>query len=258
MGQKASYDPLSRFTDRAELYARCRPSYPDSALEFVVMRCELLPGASIADIGSGTGIASRQMARRGFQIIGIEPNERMRGFAEAESVPEEFPQPRYRGGTAEATGLADSSVDAVLCAQAFHWFKPDAALAEFHRILKPGRWVALLWNERDESDAFTAAYGDALRCAPDTAAIEASRANAGDALLRSPIFDAAERIIFKHSQALDEDGVLGRVFSTSYAPKEPAAVEKLRTALREAVRRHERNGQVTMCYDTLVYVARRS
>lgn len=257
MGNDSTYNPLGRFTDRADLYARFRPDYPDAALDFVIKRGQLEPGCVIADIGSGTGIASRQLARRGIRVIGIEPNDRMRAYAIAESAPADCPQPEYRTGKAEATGLESGSVDAVICAQSFHWFQPEAALQEFHRILKPGGWVDLLWNERDETNPFTAEYGAALRLAPDTAAIEASRASAGDALLQNPLFISGERVVFQHAQTLTEDAMLGRVFSTSYAPREPKAAEALAASLRDAFHRHERDGHVVMAYDTLVYVAQR-
>ena len=179
----------------------------------------------IADVGTGTGRLARYFLEEGNIVLGIEPNAEMRAAAAATSVPPDCPQPIYQDGRAEATGLADQSVDAVLAAQAFHWFEPEAALREFHRILKPEGWVALLWNERDESDPFTAAYGVVIRTAPAAAAIEAPRGRAGEPLLHNPLFQDAERVVFRNEQSLDEDGVLGRAFSASYAPREPAAVE---------------------------------
>ncbi len=105
-------------------------------------------------------------------MIGIEPNAEMRATASATSPgPGERPV-TYRDGRAESTGLPAAVADLVLAAQAFHWFEPDAALREFHRILKPDGWAALMWNERDEQDPFTAAYGAVIRTGRDTAAIE--------------------------------------------------------------------------------------
>ncbi len=114
-----------------------------------------------------------------------------------------------------------------------------------------------MWNERDEGDAFTAAYGDVLRTWPDTASVEGGRGRAGYALLESPLFEAGVRETFVSGQELDEEGVLGRALSASYAPREPAAVEALTRGLRAAFAAHQRGGKVTMRYETALFLARR-
>ena len=60
------------------------------------------------------------------------------------------------GGDSRAVPVAAGTMDAVVAAQAFHWFDPVAALAEIARVLRPGGWLALIWNERDESDPMVA------------------------------------------------------------------------------------------------------
>jgi SAM-dependent methyltransferase len=250
-------DPTGRFSGLADLYARCRPTYPDEALDTIVTRCGLGPGSLLVDVGCGTGISARLLAARGVPVRGIEPNAEMRARAEATVPPPGSPAPQYSEGRAEATGLPDATADAVLAAQAFHWFEPAAALGEFHRILKPDGWVALMWNERDETDAFTADYGAAFRSVAGAAALEASRARAGEALLDSPLFQDARRVSFAHGQELDEEGVLGRAFSASYAPKGPAEAERFAAELRAVFARHQRGGWVVMRYQTTVYLGRR-
>src|SRR5262249_49710166 len=158
---------------------------------------------------------------------------------------------------AEATGLSDVYCDCVLAAQAFHWFEADVTLPEFRRIVRPGGWVVLLWNERDETDAFTAAYGTVIRSAPDAAAVEGPRGKAGNVLLTSPLFQEAGRASFGHEQVLDEEGVLGRAFSASYAPREPEQAQAFATALRDVFRRFQEAGQVRLKYVTTVTLARR-
>jgi SAM-dependent methyltransferase len=257
MSELSQYNPTGRFTGLANLYARCRPGYPPEALDFIMTHCGLGRGSLLVDVGSGTGISARLFAWRGISVLGIEPNGEMRTRAEAESLPPHLPAPVYQEGRAEATNLPDTTADAVLAAQAFHWFEPEPALREFHRILKPNGWVVLLWNERDESDVFTAAYGAAVRATPDAAAVEVPRGQAGEPLLTSPLFQDARRVVFHYQQELDEEGVLGRAFSASYAPRDPAVADAFAAELRRIFARFQQAGKVALHYETAVYVGLR-
>jgi SAM-dependent methyltransferase len=257
MDELSRHDPTGRFTGLAETYARHRPSYPPAAVDFIVARCGLGPTSVLVDVGCGTGISSRLFAARGVPVVGVEPNDEMRGRAEAEPAPPGAPAPRYRKGTAEATGLPDAAAGAVLAAQAFHWFDAPAAFREFRRVLRPGGWVALVWNERDGSDPFTAAYGRVIRSAPGAAAVEVPRGRAGEALLHAPLFADAQVRSFPNEQELDEEGVLGRAFSASYAPREPASSEAFAAALRRVFAEYQRGGRVRLRYVTTAYSARR-
>lgn len=254
MSDLSGANPTGRFTGLAEVYARCRPDYPSAAVDFILAHCGLSPGSRLVDIGCGTGISARLFARRGLDVIGIEPNADMRRLAEAES---DLPAPVYREGRAEATGLPDACVDAVLAAQAFHWFEPEPALREFHRVLKPGGWAILLWNERDNSDPFTAAYGNVVRSAPEAANVEVPRGRAGEPLLHSPLFENGRRDLFPHHQEVDREGLLGRAFSASYAPREPARAERFAADLEAVFARFQCAGKVMIRYETAVYTARR-
>jgi SAM-dependent methyltransferase len=245
-------DPTRRFTGLADTYARNRPDYPAAAVEHIIQHCGLGGDALLVDVGCGTGISTRLFAARGVQVIGIEPNDDMLARAEA------APGVRYRKGTAEATGLDDGCAAAVLAAQAFHWFDAPAALREFHRVLRPGGWAALVWNERDERDPFTAAYGAVVRTGPDAAAVEGPRLRAGSVLLNTPLFVEAHKVTFGHEQPVDEGGLLGRAFSASYAPREPAAVEVFAARLRDVFARFQRDGRAVLRYETSVYLGRRS
>src|SRR5437879_9326158 len=136
----------SRFSDRVENYVRYRPGYPPQALETLKAECGLSADYVIADIASGTGIWTRLLLENGNRVFGVEPNAEMRtagerllaGFSRFTSIK----------GTAESTTLPDRSVDLVTAAQAAHWFDRPRARREFLRILKPGGWLVLLWNER--------------------------------------------------------------------------------------------------------------
>lgn len=249
-------DPLRRFTSRAANYERCRPDYPAEAVDWLVSRCQLTATSLVVDTGSGTGISTRQIASRGVRVIGIEPNDAMRTRAAAMEQPAGCAELVYLPGRAEATGLDAGVADLVLSAQAFHWFVPDTALAEFHRILRPHGWVCLMWYELDESDPATAAYAAVIRTAPDALHMESSRKNAGAALARSNRFADYEKRCFHHEQTLDREGLLGRAFSVSYAPKSTDEIAPWTAALHGVFDRHQSSGKITLRYETTLHLAR--
>lgn len=246
--------PSERFSSRVDDYARYRPSYPQPALDLLRQRCGLTPGAAVADLGSGTGILTGQLLECGAEVFAVEPNERMRAAAEAQLSH----QPRFHSvaGSAEATTLASGSVDLLVAGQAFHWFDPQRARLEALRVLRPGAWGALLWNERPpEATPFLADYEALLkRYAPEYTRITASRANPGT--MREFLGAALEVGTFVNQQVLDFEGLRGRLMSSSYAP-EPGSpdYEPMIGILREVFARHERDGCITMPYSTLVYFA---
>jgi SAM-dependent methyltransferase len=254
MSDAAQLNPTGRFSGLADVYAKHRPDYPAAAVEHIIRQCGLTGDALLVDVGCGTGISTRQIAAHGLQVIGVEPNDAMRVRAEAEPGPATI---RYVKGTAEATGLPDGCATAVVAAQAFHWFDAPKTLKEFHRLLRPGGWVALMWNERDECDLCTGAYGAVMRTGPDAAAVEGPRRGAGEALLHNPLYTDTHKVVFHHQQPLDEQGLLGRAFSASYAPREPQAAAVFADRLRMVFAHYQRDGKVVLRYETSVYYGRR-
>ncbi|HLW65721.1 MAG TPA: class I SAM-dependent methyltransferase [Gemmataceae bacterium] len=257
MFDPTSTDTVGRFDGLAGLYDRFRPDYPEAAIDYLLARCQLQPGCRLVDVGCGTGISSRRLAACGLQVIGIEPNDQMRRQAQSIAVSSGAPAPEYRSGTAEATGLADDCADAVVAAQAFHWFQVEPALREFLRVLKPGGWLALIWNERDRRDPFTKEFGQILQQHSLSAHADEPQSDYGEHLLLCSHYTDRERVAFSHSQKLDFDGLLGRSFSISFSPRDPKERERMTQALHELFERFENGGMVTMQYLTVVYTGRK-
>jgi SAM-dependent methyltransferase len=245
------FNPVGRFSDRAADYVKYRPGYPAAAIDAILDG--LGPPASLiaADIGAGTGISARLLASRGVRVIAIEPGDDMRGAAQPHA------DVTWVGARAESTGLSPASLDLIVCAQSFHWFKADDALCEFARILKPGGRLALVWNRRSTRDPLTAAFRQAILDAGGESPAERMEFDP-QVILASRVFTAADRLVFANTQRLDAGGLAGRARSASYVPKVGAAADTLIETLTDLHRRFaDADGFVTLVYDTEVFRARR-
>jgi SAM-dependent methyltransferase len=134
------------FSREAHAYERGRPEYPAAVESWLTRGLAIGPGACVVDLGAGTGKFTRLLAATGAEVTAVEPIEAMRA-----QLGERLPKVRALAGVAEAIPLPAGSVDVLVCAQAFHWFATSSALAEMHRVLKPGGRLGLVWNVRDES-----------------------------------------------------------------------------------------------------------
>ena len=249
--------PETRFTDRVADYERGRPGYPDAAVEAVVALAKLTPGATIADLGAGTGMSSAPFLARGFRVLGVEPNAAMRSAAARRFAGEE----RFVAvaGSAEVTGLPDAAADLALAAQAFHWFDAAAVRAELRRVLRPPRPVALLWNARRAGGTPFLAEYEELLSEFGTDYREVGHRGVGPERLASFFAGDFATRRFEHAQRLDAAGLSARLLSSSYvpAPGQPRH-DAMLARLEEIRRRHADppDGRVAIVYDCELFVGR--
>jgi SAM-dependent methyltransferase len=251
MSRYVPEDTVARFNDRADDYVKYRPSYPAAAIDAILDGLGAPERLVAADVGAGTGISARLLGDRGARVIAVEPGEVMRGAA--------APHPRVEwvSATAQATGVADASVDLVLCAQSFHWFHTREAVAEFARILKPGGRLAIMWNRRSTADPLTAAYRQAILDAGGEVPAERMPFEPG-IISADGLFTPVQRHAWPNTQRLDRAGLIGRAHSASYVPKSGEAGQQLLNRLHELYASYaDAAGFVTLVYETEVFLSSR-
>lgn len=243
----------TRFSNRVSYYVKYRPSYPVEIVEFVGQQLGLSPNSVIADIGSGTGILSELFLKNGNPVYGIEPNPEMRQAAE--SLLEQYPNFTSINGSAEITTLENHSIDFIVAGQAFHWFDRVKSRQEFQRILKPGAWVILIWNDRQtETTAFLQGFEAFLR-EYSTDYEQVNHKNVDEDALKQ-FYDSHhyQDKIFPNQQVFDYQGLVGRVLSSSYIPLDnDSRYQQMLNALSSLFMAHQDNNQVSFIYDTRLF-----
>jgi SAM-dependent methyltransferase len=243
-------EPTERFSSRVENYARFRPSYPREVISVLEEECGLTANTVVADIASGTGLFTRMLLEHGNPVFGVEPNADMRRAGEEFLA--EFRKFGSVEGTAERTTLPDHSVDLITSAQAAHWFDRDQAIQEFDRILKPGGYLVLLWNDRRiEGSALGTDYEQmVIRYGTDYAEVHRRDQASGDFF--GPL-GRGKRVLGNH-QDLDFDALAGRLLSSSYVPHEgEVGHAPMLAELRRIFDIHQHSGRVRMEYDTKIF-----
>ena len=204
------------FGAEAAAYERGRPSYPPEAIDW------LLPDGArrVLDLGAGTGKLTTRLAERGLDVVAVDPVPEM-----LELLTRSLPDTPALLGTAEEIPLPDDSVDAVLVAQAWHWFDPERAIQEVTRVLRPGGRLGLVWNNRDERLGWVKELGRVIghEADPFSQTVE----------LPAPFTDVARHQV-EWTSYLTPQALIDLVASRSYCITSP---ENVRTRTLEQVRR---------------------
>lgn len=210
----------NKFDGMGKVYSRFRPNYPQAFIDCLFGNVGVSKNSVIADIGSGTGILTKQLLERGNTVYAVEPNADMRAVAESDLS--EFENFISISGTAENTTLPESSIDFITVAQAFHWFDRKAFKDECRRILKPNGKVILVWNSRDEKSEIVAANDEInRRYCPDYKGFSGGIHTAAATADFSDFFTGDyEAIEFENPLPFSERDFIGRNLSSSYALKE--------------------------------------
>ena len=253
MGDRRLHDLAVRgFGSSGERYEQGRPDYPPAGVALLVAHLGIGPGTTVADVGAGTGKLTRALVASGASVIAVEPLADMR-----DRIPATAPRAVPFDGTAEAMALRDGSIDAITVAQAFHWFDGPRALAEFHRVLRPGGRLGLIWNERDRDTAWVAAF-DRIIDAVDPERPDHALGRWRPAFTGTRLFTPLEHETVPYAQVHSlPDGLVGRMATvSSVAALGAEAQERVFEQVRELVRTHPMlagRSEITLPYRTHLY-----
>ncbi|BAV05508.1 Methyltransferase domain-containing protein [Filimonas lacunae] len=250
MVEEITYNSISRFSNRAENYMKYRPGYPEALVPFLETRFALPESASVADIGSGTGLFGELLLKKGYAVTGVEPNVEMAEAAEAKlSKYSAFTSLRNR---AEETALPAQSQDLITVAQAFHWLDPIATKEEFRRILKPGGHVVLAWNIPQVDTPFMTRY---LQLKDEYKGEEKMPEKINEYAISDFFLPGGfETAIFPNTQTLDFEGLKGQLLSSSYIPLpgHPSYQQMINSLIQLFIACNE-SGFVHMKFNTVLY-----
>jgi SAM-dependent methyltransferase len=243
------------FAREAQAYARGRPEYPAAIEHWLRTELQLDETRTVVDLGAGTGKFTLRLLTTGANIIAVEPVPEM-----LTQLTRVVPTVAARSGTAEQIPLNDGAADAVVCAQSFHWFASPAALREIHRVLRPGGYLGLVWNLRDESVDWVAAMTDIMT--PYEGDAPRYRSGEWRKLFPAPGFGPLREKHFSYDHRGDPELVIvDRVLSVSFIaalprPQQHVVTAKLHDliATTPALHGHE---EVIVPYETVAFSCER-
>jgi SAM-dependent methyltransferase len=240
------------FEAAVERYERGRPSYPDDAVSFLVRAVGIGRGRDVVELGAGTGKFTELIAATGARIVAVEPVAGMR-----ESLVRACPSVEVMDGTAEQIPLPDGSADAVVVAQAFHWFAGELALPEIDRVLRPQGALGLIWNVRDEASDWSERLTEIFDRFSGEGDPRYHHMRWREAFEATDRFGPLHHQVAYHVHQVTPDEFLDRVLSVSYVASAPEAdrerVAAEVTALLESDPELRGRDRIIMPYRTDVY-----
>lgn len=245
-----------KFSGKATHYDYARPAYAESLLNTLYSDYGFSPQSVIADIGSGTGIFTEQLLKRGNKVYGVEPNtdmrkageERLKGYQNFVSV----------NGDAANTKLLNTSIDIITVAQALHWFPLEEFSKECKRILKPNGQVVIVYNQRcndfinKDVDAVVARYCDIRNASTGAAYIELKRKRINE-LYNGKFIEICK----SNSLLMDKNKFLSYWLSRSYAPREGDVNYKLFVNdIVSVFDKYAKDGLITLKQESMAYIGK--
>jgi SAM-dependent methyltransferase len=256
MGSEIHEAAARGFAQATEAYEQGRPTYPPKAAERLERELHLRPGRVVLDLAAGTGKLTALLVGTGATVVAVEPVAEMRA-----AIERALPRVPVHAGTAEAIPLGAEAVDAVTVGQAFHWFRADEALAEIHRVLRPGGGLGLAWNVRDESVPWVARLTEIME--PRRGDTPTHRTGAWrEAFERTTLFGPLSHAEVRHVHRLTPEAVVARVSSVSFVavlpePDRRRLLGEVRELLATDPKTRDR-AEVELPYRTDVYWAKRA
>ena len=246
-------EPTERFSDRAAVYTRGRPTYPEAIVAHLRAASALPADGVVVDIGVGTGLSAEPFLRAGHSVIGVEPNAAMRAVGDERLA--HYGRYLSVNGRAEETTLEAHCAHLVVAGQAFHWFDPARAGAETRRVLVPGGWGALIWNDRPATGTpFLEGYEALLKEYGIDYEKVAHRHVDEDAINRYFAPTRPQLAYFDNPRALTREELAALVGSASYMPPpgHPRHAE-MSSTLNQLFDTHAVAGRVEMRYRTRMH-----
>lgn len=237
-----------KFTGKADLYDRYRPSYPKELIDWLY---EKTKAKTVADIGAGTGKFTKCLTAKPWKITAVEPNDDMRSKLSIEGI-------EVINGTAENTGLPDNGVDLVTTAQAFHWFDKDKFKAECRRILTSQGSLAVIYNESRGCE-FVEERNEVFKkyCGACRASDKGGSKESFDNLIKNGYFSCLDTFSACNDSQVDVDAFIGRELSSSYAIKEDNPLfPKFTEELEKLFQKYQNGGIVTVKYTATCYLGK--
>ncbi len=246
-------DNTKKFTGKAEFYTQGRPRYPKEFIDYLYGEAGFTAESIVADIGSGTGIFTREILERGSLVYAVEPNADMRAVAEADLSG--FTNYRSVNAAAESTGLPDASVNFITVAQAAHWFDAPRFAVECRRILKPNGKLVLVWNTRVKSSPITQKTKEVLKRYELNASNFSADLDARENEIYYYFAEDCAKVVYPNNQLVDKAKFISRNLSESYAPAPgDSKYDELMAEFDKLFNEYAVDGKLVMPTDTVGYI----